>query len=107
MAVQGSSFLSLAATVFSEDARFDSSATLVEFYSVTVTLSVTISVTYDVGLSCNVTGWDVSQSALPLGTSSEFDFLDDGPALLSDLPFLLNNVVISWELVGFVFNDLA
>ena len=56
MAVQGSLFLSLAATVFSEDARFDSSATLVEFYSVTVTLSVTISVTYDVGLSCNVTG---------------------------------------------------
>ena len=107
MAVQGSLFLSLAATVFSEDARFDSSAMLVEFYSVTVTLSVTISVTYDVGLSCNVTGWDVLQSALPLGTSSEFDFLDDGPALLSDLPFLLNNVVISWELVGFVFNDLA
>lgn len=75
---------------------------MVEFSSETVTLSVATSVTHDVELSCNMTGWDVSQSSLQLETS-DFDFFDDGPTLSSDWLFLLNNVVIFWELTGFVF----
>ena len=76
---------------------------MVEFSSETVTLSVATSVTHDVELSSNMTGWDVSQSSLQLETSSDFDFFDDGPTLSSDWLFLLNNVVIFWELTGFVF----
>lgn len=76
---------------------------MVEFSSETVTLSVATSVTHDVELSCNMTGWDVSQSSLQLETSPDFDFFDDGPTLSSDWLFLLNNVVIFWELTGFVF----
>ena len=76
---------------------------MVEFSSETVTLSVATSVTHDVELSCNMTGWDVSQSSLQLETS-DFDFFDDGPTLSSDWLFLLNNVVIFWELTGFVFH---
>ena len=76
---------------------------MVEFSSETVTLSVTISVSHDVELSWHMTGWDVSQLSLILGTSSDFDFFDHGPTLSSDWLFLLTNVVIFWELTAFVF----